>query len=227
MTESSDAFSDVDAVARYAQGPPRLVPGFLDMQRMARLLLAERVPVHGRVLVLGAGGGLELAAFAEAHAGWRFEGIDPSGPMLELARQGSEPFASRIMLRKGYITTASEGPFDGATCILTMHFINREERRRTLEEIRARLGPAAPFVCVHLSVPVEDTDAWMDRYASFAVSSGVDPESVQNAREAMMAQLHVLTPQEDKTMLHEAGFTGVSQFYCGFAFRGWVGYAPD
>lgn len=46
------------AVARYAENPPRLVPGFRDLQRMTRLLLAETTPVDGRILVVGAGGGL-------------------------------------------------------------------------------------------------------------------------------------------------------------------------
>ena len=43
--------------------------GWADMVRMAELLLAERVPPDGRVLVVGAGGGLELKRFAEAHSG--------------------------------------------------------------------------------------------------------------------------------------------------------------
>ena len=64
-----DAFSDPQAVARYAEGPPRLVPGFADLQRMVMLLLAERAPDDARVLVLGAGGGLEIKAFAEARPG--------------------------------------------------------------------------------------------------------------------------------------------------------------
>lgn len=35
-------FNDPEAVTRYAENPPRLVPGFADMQRMALLLLDER-----------------------------------------------------------------------------------------------------------------------------------------------------------------------------------------
>lgn len=62
----------------YAEGPPRQVPGFASLHRMVSLLLAERVPADGSVLVLGAGGGLELKALADAHADWSFHGIDPS-----------------------------------------------------------------------------------------------------------------------------------------------------
>ena len=40
-----------------------------------------------RPLVVGAGGGLELEDMARAHSGWRFDGVDPSQPMLDLAAQ--------------------------------------------------------------------------------------------------------------------------------------------
>ena len=41
------------------------------MQRMVALLLAERVPADGAVLILGAGGGLELKLLAERQPDWR------------------------------------------------------------------------------------------------------------------------------------------------------------
>ena len=45
-----DPFSDPQSVARYKEGPPRIVPGFADMQRMTTLLLSECVPQKGRWL---------------------------------------------------------------------------------------------------------------------------------------------------------------------------------
>ena len=51
MNGRTDQFADPQAVARYAEGPSGIVPGFSHLQRMAALLLAERVPQNGRVLV--------------------------------------------------------------------------------------------------------------------------------------------------------------------------------
>ena len=147
------AFSDPEAVARYAEGPLRLVPGFLDLQRMAGLLLAERAPADARILVLGAGGGLELKAFSERYAGWSFDGVDPSAEMLKLAAQTLGPFAARARLHQGYIDDAPTGPFDGAACLLTLHFIPEDERRRTLSQIHRRLTPGARLVVAHHSFP--------------------------------------------------------------------------
>ena len=76
--EPQAAFADASAIASYADRTRRLVPGWADLQTMATLLLAERAPADARVLVVGAGGGVELKAFAQAHPGWRFAGGDPS-----------------------------------------------------------------------------------------------------------------------------------------------------
>ena len=119
MSKPTDVFADPQAVARYAEGPPRLVPGFADLQRMATVLLAERAPRHARVLVVGAGGGLELKVFAESQPDWQFDGVDPSAEMLKLAEGTLGPLMPRVRLHQGYIDVAPEGPFDAATCLLT------------------------------------------------------------------------------------------------------------
>ena len=220
------AFSDPEAVARYAEGPLRLVPGFLDLQRMAGLLLAERAPADARILVLGAGGGLELKAFSERYAGWSFDGVDPSAEMLKLAAQTLGPFAARARLHQGYIDDAPTGPFDGAACLLTLHFIPEDERRRTLSQIHRRLTPGARLVVAHHSFPQgARTATWLKRYAAFAVSSGVPAPDAERAIRAIDEQLPTLSPERDTALLEEAGFSDVELFYAGFSFRGWVATA--
>jgi tRNA (cmo5U34)-methyltransferase len=227
MNKATDVFADPQAVARYAEGPPRLVPGFADLQRMAMLLLAERAPQDARVLVVGAGGGLELKVFAEHRPNWRFDGVDPSAEMLKLAEGTLGPLISRVQLHHGYIDVAPEGPFDAAACLLTLHFVPLEERLRTLRGVQHRLKPGAPLVVAHLSFPRSETErsVWLSRYVSFAVASGVDPEKAANARAAIDAQLPILAPEQDEAILRDSGFTDVSLFYVGFTFRGWVAYA--
>lgn len=227
MTRIADAFSDPQAIAHYTDGPPRMVPGYVGMQRMTTLLLAERVGSAGRVLVVGAGGGLELKMFAEAHSNWTFLGVDPSAAMLQLAKQVLGPLASRVTLTEGTIDDAPPGPFDGATCLLTMHFLPLEERRRTAAEVRRRLKPGSPFVVAHFSTPNGEGERalWLSRYANFAIASGIEPEKAETARAGIGQKLPILTPEQDEAVLRDAGFSNVSLFYAGFTFRGWVGYA--
>jgi tRNA (cmo5U34)-methyltransferase len=216
VSERMDPFSDPQAVARYAEGAPRNVPGYHAMQRMTALLLAERVPDDARVLVLGAGGGLELKAFAEAYPNWAFAGVDPSAEMLKLAQRTLGPLASRATLHQGYISDAPIGPFDAATCLLTLHFLTVEERRRAAAEVHRRLKPGAPFVAAHFSIPRgEERVVWLSRFAAYA---GIDRDQAA----AIDARLIILSPEQDEAILREAGFSNVSLFYAGFTFRGWV-----
>ena len=230
MDRAATPFSDPDAVAHYAEGPVRQVPGFHGLQQMARLLLAERVPDDGHVLVLvlGAGGGLELRVFAKAHPGWHFCGVDPSAEMLALAERTLGPLAAQVELLNGYVDSAPEGPFDGATCLLTLHFLPEAERRSTVAEVYRRLKPGAPFIVAHHSVPQDDgaKAAWLGRYAAFATASGVPPENARNAAAAISERLPMLSPEQDEAILRDAGFTDVALFYAGFTFRGWVGWKP-
>ena len=218
-------FSDPQAVARYAESPLRQVPGFLALQQMSCLLLAEHVAARGRVLVLGAGGGLELKAFAEAQPGWQMLGVDPAAPMLALAEQALGPLNTRVELLEGYI--APDVRFDGASCLLTLHFLDAGQRLHTLRELHRRLQPGAPLVVAHHSVPQDPAGKlrWLQRYAAFAEASGVAHADAQRAIDAIAERLPLLAPEQEVALLQEAGFDNVELFYAGFSFKGWVAYA--
>ena len=221
-----NGFDDPAAVARYAENPPRLVPGFVDLQRMTRLLLAETAPADGRILVVGAGGGLELRAFVEAQPRWRFVGVDPSAEMLKLAAVTLGAAAERVELHEGYIHTAPEGPFDGSSCLLTLHFVAVEERLSTLTEIRRRLKPGAPLVVAHHSiVDGPDRNVWLDRFAAFAADNGMAINKAGSGARALGERLPIAAPETEVALLREAGFHDVELFYAALTFRGWVARA--
>ena len=222
-----DPFADPKAVAHYVERPPRIIPGHEGLLRMASLLLAESVPDTGRVLVVGAGGGLETKVFADTHPGWRFDGVDPSAQMLALATTVIGSHLDRVSLHLGTIDAAPDGPFDGATCLLTLHFLPERVRRETLAAIHQRLRKGARFVIAHLSFPQDAgaRDLWLSRYLAFMASSGMASSDGAAARAAVDEKLTILTPEQEEAMLREAGFNDVGLFYTGFAFRGWVGSA--
>lgn len=218
---------DAQAAAGYAQRPQRQVPGFESLHRMVSMLLAERVPADGRLLVLGAGGGLELKALAEAHAGWTFDGVDPSPDMLALARQVLGPLVTRVALHEGYVEAAPEGPFDGAVSLLTFHFIGREQRLETLRALRRRLRPGAPLVLAHISFPQDEPERsrWIARHAGYGDGVTASGAQLDNALQAMGTKLTILAPAEEEALLEAAGFGDVSLFYAALSFRGWVAYS--
>lgn len=218
---------EADTTNAYPEGPPRQVPGYDSLHRMVSLLLSERTPANGRVLVLGAGGGQELKALAQAHSSWSFDGVDPSIDMLQLAEQVVEQYAERIQFHHGYIDIAPDIPFDAATSILTFHFIAYDQRLETLKQIRRRLNTGAPFILLHLSFPQNEPERsiWIARHVAFGLANGTDPTHAENARQAISNKLTILSPEEEVSMLHQSGFTNTSLFYAGLSIKGWVTYA--
>lgn len=218
-----EAFSNPTMVANYAESTPRKVPGLADMQRMAMLLLAEQAPAPANILVLGAGGGLELKLFAEAQPHWQLLGIDPSAAMLDLASRTLGPLQQQVTLQQGYIDTAPPGPFDGATCLLTLHFLAPDERLHTMRQIHQRLRPGAKLVVAHHSCPPGgDLTLWLSRSVAFANDAAV---AAAPAVAAMAGRLPILSATEDEALIRKAGFSDVALFYAAFSFRGWVATA--
>jgi len=221
-----NAFGD-HAPTFYAEGLPRQVPGFATLHRMVSLLLSERMPDDGRVLVLGAGGGVELKALADAHAGWTFDGVDPSADMLRLAEQTTVEHSSRTRLHHGYVDSAPFGSFDAAISLLTFHFIARDERLETLRQLHRRLKPGAPLILAHISFPQVEPERslWIARHVAFSEAAGADPALLETARQAIGTRLTILSPEDEEALMREAGFSSVSLFYAGLSFKGWIAYA--
>ena len=223
---TSTHYEDPDVVRRYAQGPSAFVPAYQYMQRMAAQLLQERIGATGEVLVLGAGGGLELEAFATRSPGWSFTGVDPAGEMLKAAKErvASVGASSRVQWHQGYIFDAPRGPFDAATCLLTLHFVPDDgEKERTLVEIRKRLKPGAPFVLVDCCIDLEAPTATraLARYRDFALESGADPELVDSTCGRLTTVLNLVSASRAEALLAASGYSDIELFYAGLSWQGW------
>jgi tRNA (cmo5U34)-methyltransferase len=227
VSNSPNPFDDPHHVGMYADRAAQMVPAYRDIHRMAAVLIDEHAPPDASILVLGAGGGLETKFFADAHPGWTFAAVDPSAAMLDLAAQNLGSHVSQVRMHRGYIDDAPPGPFDAATSLLTLHFLPYEQRRHTAAQVRRRLAPGAPFVVAHLSFPLSDDEreVWLGRHVANLLASGIDAADVDKARTAIATDVPVLSPEQDRMVLQEAGFSGITEFFSAFTFRGWVGYA--
>jgi tRNA (cmo5U34)-methyltransferase len=229
MTNPFD-FDKMPAIAEsYEHGPRRIVPGYDASHAMAATLLADRIDARGRVLVLGAGGGVELCALGQASS-WTFVGVDPSEKMLALARRKVEAagLEDRVELIRGFIPDAPEGPFDAATCFLTLHFIPDDgSRLDALRHIRRRLTPGAPFLMINNSADKASPafERHLRGYRLFAQRNGAPEESTASAAQAIREQLPVLSPAREEALLAEAGFDDIELFYVALMFRGWIARA--
>ena len=225
MQHKHGHFASPSTAASYAVNTRNKVPGLDDLHRMVMLLLAEQAPESAHILVVGAGGGMETRAMAEAQAGWRFTGVDPSTAMLDAARKTLEHIGNRVDLMEGTVDQAPSGPFDGATCLLMMHHLDKGERLHTLRETHRRLKPGAHLVMLEHSAPGPDPLLWMTRSVLFGDRSGIGWEQAEAAAKTMSAHLSLLSPSDEEDALRAAGFDNVQMFYAAFSFRGWVARA--
>lgn len=147
--------------------------------------------------------------------------------MLDEASKRLASFTDRVTLVHGFADDAPNGPFDAATSLLTLHFLNERERLRTVTEIVRRLRPGAPFVAVHCSFPQDPAHrgVCLDRHEAYSVAAGMDPNVAREGRASIAESLNALEPEQDERILTECGLTNVSLFYAAFTWRGWVGYA--
>jgi tRNA (cmo5U34)-methyltransferase len=230
--EAGDALFDRNRSlsASYEQGPRWFVPGYDASHAMAAVLLRDRVADQGRILVIGAGGGVELALFASECDSWSLVGVDPSREMLEQARRKVDTVGAshRVSLVRGYVEDAPRERFDAATAFLCLNFIPDDGRRLdALREIHSRLVPAGTFLmingCTDMKAP--RFDEYLRLYGAFARRNGAPPEIIEGAVRMQRETLFSVLPDREEELLAQAGFTGVHLFYCGLWIYGWLACA--
>ena len=191
--------------------------------------VGRALPKDGLVLVVGAGGGLEIRYLSGFAKNWRFVGVDPSASMLDVARATAGPVAGeRLSLIEGRVEDAPDGPFDAATCILVMGLIPDDgSKLTTLKGVHQRLKPGAPFILVDQCIDrsAADFELRLSRYAAFALASRVELKTVDGARQTLAANSSIVSPQRNEDLLACAGFKRTEVFYVGMAWRGWLTYA--
>src|SRR5690606_1809799 len=116
-------------------------------------------------------------------------------------------------------------PFDGATCLLTLHFLDREQRLATLRAIRNRMKPGARLVIAHHAMGGDSAQRWLARSILFADRTDGDRQNAESSAAVMAVRLPLLSIAEEEALLAEAGFVEVEMFYAAFSFRGWVATA--
>ena len=218
-------------VEKYDKSIRLFCGAYEEMFRISHCCLRAKLPMHAKVLVVGAGTGMEISEFAPLNPGWSFCGVDPSADMLALAKKkiAEKNLASEIELRKGYVDDLKEeAVFDGATCILVMHFLKDDGAKLALlESIYKRLKHDASFVLIDGygepgSMEFEEIKmAWKQ----YPLISGVSCETVNNAfNDVIMKMIQFVPESRILELLRAAGFTRVLKYYSGFLYGGWMAY---
>ncbi len=223
---AASAFGDQDFVAQYDRGPPLFIPGYHASHDMAAALLTPALPENAHLLIIGAGGGAEIAAFAGHAPAWRYTAVDPARQMLDLARARLERdgVSAKVEWCENVSTGAPDGPFDAATAFLALVFAPDDgERLAQMQAIHRRLRPGAPFLLINAAT--DDFERDLATYLHHARLRGAEEEMMAKAAEMNRRDVHYLSPAREEELLHQAGFKAIRRFYQGLWVHGWMAAA--
>lgn len=198
------------------------------MFRLVQAFLRTNTDKHANVIVVGAGGGNELATLGPANPYWTFTAVDPAPPMLDFARMKAEHFkmTDRVEFIEGTVKEVEAGAlFDAATCMLVLHFIaDIDEKLQLLKKIRQHLTPGAPFVMA--TMYGDTTDPAFNELFSLWKAYWLDTTDLSTAdvddMEKTVRSLSFIPEEEIVGLLREAGFGNIAKFFTTNMFGGWV-----
>ena len=201
---------------------------FTMVQSYFRAKLGEK---EASLLVIGAGGGNELAAWGPSNPKWTFTGVDPSKEMLQMAKNKSIQLGleSRVRLIQGTIADLPlpDSKFDAASCILVLHFIvDVQQKLKLLRTIKDNLKPGAPFILVSAYGDPGEAEL-QDRinvWKSFYLDAGYELSKVDEMGKVIM-NISFIPEDHIERLLVESGFTNIARFYSTGLFAGWICHA--
>lgn len=217
-----------EMATEYDKGVRRTLPTYDAVLKLMLTYLRVHTTQQAHVLILGAGGGNELATLGPRNPGWRFTAVDPATPMLEIARTKAAALemADRVEFLEGTVEEVTADQLhDAATCMLVLHFVPEiQEKLQQLKAIRQRLKPGAPFVLASMFGNPDDP-AFEEQFllwkAYWLDSTRLTQEEVDEM-EKTVRTLSFIPEDEIVRLLSDAGFGKIAKFFSTNMFGGWV-----
>jgi tRNA (cmo5U34)-methyltransferase len=221
---------DSDRAGEYAVQSRIALVGYDACHELSACLLAASLGRGGagRVLVAGVGGtAREIIVPGQLEPGWRFTAVDPSAPMLELARRSLSDSAmeDRADPRLGAVDDLPEDPrFDAAMLIGVLHHLpGREAKLAILNALVSRLAPGAPMILAgnrhaYASRPLF-LAAWRERWR---MNGSADAEIEAKIGKILQGTDPPDTDVDVEDLLVQSGFERPTLFFSSLFWGGWI-----
>lgn len=230
MSQDPAAKFDASRAGEYAHQSRVALAGYDACHELSACILAAALGEGkpARILVVGAGGTAgEIIAAARLEPDWSFVAVDPSPPMLDLARTYliEAGVLDRVEIVAGTAADLDSSPlFDAAIMIGVLHHLPSDAAKQAiLTQIAVRLRPAAPFVVAgnyraYASQPLF-LAAWANRWRM----GGLAPDEVR-ARMGKILQGAEPPRSEEavSTLLREVGFDEPVRFFTSLFWGAWL-----
>lgn len=233
-SDSAGKFDPARA-AEYEQQSRIALAGYDACHDLAACMLAARIGTGSaaNILVVGAGGpAQEITRAGHLEPGWRFTAVDPSAPMLEIARGriAEAGMSERTEVILGRVEDLPDEPvFDAATLIGVLHHLPEDAAKRNiLRAISSRLKPGAPLILAgnHRAYASEPLmlKAWGERWRMQGAAAG-----------EISAKLGKILQGADPphseaavfALLDESGFESPKRFFSSLFWGAWIAFKAD
>jgi tRNA (cmo5U34)-methyltransferase len=230
MSTSSAAKFDPARAAEYAVQSRIALAGYEACHDLAACLLAASLGRDraAHLLIAGVGGtAQEILCAARLAPAWRFTAVDPSAPMLDLARASLDAadLTSRVDIRQATIDDlADDASFDAATLIGVLHHLPGDDAKQAiLQAIARRLKPGAPLILAgnrtaYASQPLF-LAAWGERWRQ----NGASEDDVKaKLGKILQGADPPASDQAVADLLRDAGFAPPQQFFSSLFWGAWI-----
>jgi len=216
--------------AGYDERIRKLFPFYETIHTAINAALRTVLADESELLIVGAGTGAEILELGKANPKWRFLGVDPAEPMLDLAKTKIEAagLADRVSLFHGFVGDLPIGKlYDGATSAMIMHFVRDDGGKIDfLRAIASHLKPGAPFILMDANgdLNAPESELMIEAWKQQQVLAGVKREEVESGMKERMKTIHFASPSRMEQLLAEAGFHRIQRFFQNFMLGGWIAF---
>ena len=222
---------------RYAKGAAgyderirKTFPFYETIHTAINAVLRVYLGAESEVLIVGAGTGAEILELGKTNSTWRFLGVDPAKPMLDLAKEKIEAagLTDRVSLFNGLVGDLPIGKLcDGATSAMIMHFVPDDGGKiEFLRSIASHLKPGAPFVLMDANgdLNAPESELLIEAWKQQQVLAGVKRDEVESGMQERIKTIHFVSPSRMEQLLAQAGFHRMQRFFQNFIVGGWIAF---
>ena len=169
----------------------------------------------------GCGTGTLAARVFEMRDDVRFTLADPSGGMLEKAK---EKLSGRdvAFINQSSLEISFTDEYDIVTAVQSHHYLQKDERKRAVQNCYEALKESGLFVTfenICMSDPKSDEIA-MKRWVAFLEEHGNTPEEVQIQKDRRGVETLPITIEEHINLLRDCGFRSVDLLWTSYLQAG-------
>jgi tRNA (cmo5U34)-methyltransferase len=216
--------------AGYDQRIRNLFPFYDTIHTAINSLFRSILGPESNLLVVGAGTGTEILELGKTNLGWRFLGIDPAQPMLEVAKEriATAGLSNRVSLVQGFVGDLPlDTRYDAATAAMVLHFVSDDGGKLNLLcDVAGRLKSGAPLVLMDAygDLTAAETDLLLKGWKHQQCLAGKEWEQVENGMKERMRAIHFVPGSRIEELMAQAGLSKSQQFFQNFMLGGWVAF---